>query len=133
MVHQGQGDALRLEAFDDVPSVHESRFDDLECHEPLNRLSLFGKVDYSHPALTQQPLRCVGTEPLIGNCLIRRKHGLGIKIGFSMDSNTPKAAGAKAFRLIDRQFRAALRTDGHSGILFAECHQLVEAFPKKGY
>ena len=49
MVHQGQRLPLGFEAGDDLARIHAG-LDDLERHQPLDRLGLLGHVDRAHAA-----------------------------------------------------------------------------------
>ena len=62
MVHEGQGLPLRLEAGDDLPGVHAG-LDQLDGHQPLDRLGLLGHPDAAHATFAdffQQFVRAEG-------------------------------------------------------------------------
>jgi hypothetical protein len=52
VVHQGQGLPLRLEAGDHLSGVHAG-LDELDSHEPLDRLGLLRQPDRAHAALAE--------------------------------------------------------------------------------
>ncbi len=63
MIQHRQRLAFLLETGDDLPCVH-SQFDYFQCHAAADRVLLFGFVDNSHSAGTQDPNDSVGANSL---------------------------------------------------------------------
>src|SRR5262245_60000002 len=61
VIHHGQGLALGLEAGDDLGTVH-ARLDDLNGDAAVNRLVLFGHVDYAKAGLADLLQKLVGAD-----------------------------------------------------------------------
>ena len=65
VVHQGQGLPLGLEPGDDLPGVHPG-LDELDGHQPLDRLGLLGHPDRAHAAFADLLNQLVGADDRAG-------------------------------------------------------------------